>query len=116
MAALDIEKSIRKRSVLPEGFVDVSVQLEGLFCPAAFLKTPELVRPSEPVSLGERTYQFEDVHFGYKETEILHGISFQTKPGTMTAIVGPSGSGKSTIAKLMAGFWARIFVKSLLSS
>lgn len=71
----------------------------------AFLKTPELVRPSEHVSLGERTYQFEDVHFGYKETEVLHGISFQTKPGTMTAIVGPSGSGKSTIAKLMAGFW-----------
>lgn len=71
----------------------------------AFLKTPELVRPSKPVSLGERTYQFEDVHFGYKETEVLHGISFQTKPGTMTAIVGPSGSGKSTIAKLMAGFW-----------
>lgn len=71
----------------------------------AFLKTTELVRPSEPVSLGERTYRFEDVHFGYKETEILHGISFQTKPGTMTAIVGPSGSGKSTIAKLMAGFW-----------
>ena len=71
----------------------------------AFLKTPELVRPSEPVSLGERTYQFEDVHFGYKETEVLHGISFQPRPGTMTAIVGPSGSGKSTIAKLMAGFW-----------
>ena len=71
----------------------------------AFLKTPELVRPSEPVSLGEHTYQFEDVHFGYKETEVLHGISFQTRPGTMTAIVGPSGSGKSTIAKLMAGFW-----------
>lgn len=71
----------------------------------AFLKTPELVRPSEPVSLGERTYQFEDVHFGYKETEVFHGISFQTRPGTMTAIVGPSGSGKSTIAKLMAGFW-----------
>ena len=71
----------------------------------AFLKTPELGRPSEPVSLGERTYQFEDVHFGYKETEVLHGISFQTRPGTMTAIVGPSGSGKSTIAKLMAGFW-----------
>lgn len=70
-----------------------------------FLKTPELLRPSEPVSLGERTYQFEDVHFGYKEAEVLHGISFQTKPGTMTAIVGPSGSGKSTIAKLMAGFW-----------
>lgn len=71
----------------------------------SFLETPELVRPSEPVILGERTYQFENVHFGYKEIEVLHGVSFQTKPGTMTAIVGPSGSGKSTIAKLMAGFW-----------
>lgn len=71
----------------------------------AFLKTPELVRPVEAPSLGKRAFQFEDVHFGYKETEVLHGISFQTVPGTMTAIVGPSGSGKSTIAKLMAGFW-----------
>lgn len=102
--------------VVPMGFVaplmkvseameQVSMIKGNLEQVTAFLKTPELVRPSEPVSLGERTYQFEDVHFGYKETEILHGISFQTKPGTMTAIVGPSGSGKSTIAKLMAGFW-----------
>lgn len=71
----------------------------------AFLKIPELIRPSESVALGKRIYQFENVRFGYQEIEILHGISFQTKPGAMTAIVGPSGSGKSTIAKLMAGFW-----------
>ena len=90
---------------LSEAMEQVSMIKGNLEQVTAFLKTPELVRPSEPVSLGERTYQFEDVHFGYKETEILHGISFQTKPGTMTAIVGPSGSGKSTIAKLMAGFW-----------
>ena len=70
-----------------------------------FLKTPELVRLTEPADLGERAYQFDDVHFAYKEAEVLHGISFPTQPGTMTAIVGPSGSGKSTIAKLMAGFW-----------
>ena len=102
--------------VVPLGFVAPLMKVSGameqvsmikgnLEQVTAFLKTPELVRPSEPVSLGERTYQFEDVHFGYKETEVLHGISFQTRPGTMTAIVGPSGSGKSTIAKLMAGFW-----------
>ncbi|VIB43784.1 transport protein, ATPase and permease [Clostridioides difficile] len=71
----------------------------------SFLKTPEMVRPKKPVSLNERSYQFENVHFAYKDIEVLHGISFQTSPGTMTAIVGPSGSGKSTIAKLMAGFW-----------
>ena len=77
----------------------------GAVLPSTLLGTPELSHPKEPVTLGERSYQFEDVHFGYKDSEILHGISFQTVPGTMTAIVGPSGSGKSTIAKLMAGFW-----------
>lgn len=71
----------------------------------AFLKTPELVRPTKEVALSERTFTFENVCFGYNETEVLHKISFQTTPGSMTAIVGPSGSGKSTIAKLMAGFW-----------
>lgn len=77
----------------------------GAVLPSTLLGTPELSRPKEPVTLGERSYQFEDIHFGYKDSEILHCISFQTVPGTMTAIVGPSGSGKSTIAKLMAGFW-----------
>ncbi|WP_353095491.1 ABC transporter ATP-binding protein [Tissierella praeacuta] len=70
-----------------------------------FLKTPELIRPKEHVLLSHRAFSFEHVCFGYNKTEILHDISFQTTPGTMTAIVGPSGSGKSTIAKLMAGFW-----------
>ena len=91
--------------VVPLGFVAPLMKVSEAMEQVSMIKTPELVRPSEPVSLGERTYQFEDVHFGYRETEVLHGISFQTRPGTMTAIVGPSGSGKSTIAKLMAGFW-----------
>ena len=36
---------------------------------------------------------------------MLHDISLDIAPGTVTALVGPSGSGKSTIAKLIAGFW-----------
>lgn len=43
--------------------------------------------------------------FRYKETEVLHGISFDCAKNGMTAIVGPSGSGKSTIARLIASFW-----------
>ncbi|MDY2959763.1 MAG: ABC transporter ATP-binding protein [Hornefia sp.] len=50
--------------------------------------------------------KFENVSFSYHEdNEILHNISFETKPGEVTALVGPSGGGKSTIAKLLAGFW-----------
>ena len=33
--------------------------------------------------------------------EILKGISFSAKPGTLTAIVGPSGAGKTTLSALL---------------
>ena len=48
---------------------------------------------------------FNDVHFGYKEQEVLHGVNLTIKEGTVNALVGPSGSGKSTVAKLIASFW-----------
>ena len=49
--------------------------------------------------------EFKDVHFGYNEKEVLHGVNLTIKEGTVNALVGPSGSGKSTIAKLIASFW-----------
>ncbi|MFA5658107.1 MAG: ABC transporter ATP-binding protein [Oscillospiraceae bacterium] len=71
-----------------------------------FLATEEQLRPEKPVNFDGSSYVFENVAFSYgKDKEVLHEISFETKPNTMTALVGPSGSGKSTIAKLMAGFW-----------
>src|SRR3546814_5882886 len=35
----------------------------------------------------------------------LHDISFDARPGTVTAIVGRSGSGKSTLVKLIPRFY-----------
>jgi ABC-type multidrug transport system fused ATPase/permease subunit len=35
---------------------------------------------------------------------VLHGISFDARPGSVTALVGSSGSGKTTIAGLVASF------------
>ncbi|MGN7386422.1 ABC transporter ATP-binding protein [Sporosarcina sp. SAFN-015] len=49
---------------------------------------------------------FESVSFSYESgKEVLEGISFQAKPGTVTAFVGPSGGGKTTIFSLIERFY-----------
>jgi subfamily B ATP-binding cassette protein MsbA len=49
--------------------------------------------------------QFDNVYFSYEANKpVLHGISFDSHPGTVTALVGSSGSGKSTIIGLVAAF------------
>ena len=64
--------------------------------------------PKRTVALGriEGRVEFADVHFSYEANkEVLRGISFQSEPGTVTALVGPSGSGKSTIIGLVSAFY-----------
>jgi subfamily B ATP-binding cassette protein MsbA len=51
------------------------------------------------------TVRFEDVQFSYEaDKPVLHGVSFESQPGTVTALVGSSGSGKSTIISLICAF------------
>lgn len=48
---------------------------------------------------------FQDVHFAYDEGKnVLHGLTFEAKAGSVIALVGSSGSGKTTIASLAASF------------
>lgn len=66
-----------------------------------------------PVLAGEVIV--EDASFEYEEGRpVLHEMSFEALPGTVTALVGPSGSGKSTIISLLCAFHnptsGRIFV------
>src|SRR5712692_8597757 len=50
--------------------------------------------------------EMENVSFAYESRkEVLHEVSFQSEPGTVTALVGPSGAGKSTIIGLIAAFY-----------
>jgi ABC-type multidrug transport system fused ATPase/permease subunit len=69
---------------------------------------PEDVDPQRTIVLPEivGNVEFDHVSFAYDEgKEVLHSVSFQSLPGTVTALVGPSGSGKSTIIGLLAAFY-----------
>ncbi len=82
---------------------------------AGLERTREILSESTEEADPNRTVQmdrvegrvtFQDVSFSYEANkEVLHGVSFESAPDTVTAFVGPSGAGKSTIIGLIAGFY-----------
>jgi branched-chain amino acid transport system ATP-binding protein len=58
------------------------------------LEAPQLVAP-----LLEAT----DLHAGYGETRVLHGISFEVPQGGVTALLGANGAGKTTTLRAICG-------------
>ena len=71
----------------------------------AILDAPEMYRPAEGGAPAKNDLELRDVRFGYREKEVLHGVSMSIPEGSFVAFVGPSGSGKSTIARLIASLW-----------
>ena len=70
------------------------------------LTAEEMDRPAEnEAEPADSSIRLNDVHFGYGDTEVLHGINAAFEAGTVNALVGPSGGGKTTIARLIASFW-----------
>jgi subfamily B ATP-binding cassette protein MsbA len=68
---------------------------------------PEDTDPERTIKLPEiiGDIAFEDVTFAYDpDKTVLHDVSFESRAGTVTALVGSSGSGKSTIIGLIAAF------------
>jgi ATP-binding cassette, subfamily B, multidrug efflux pump len=76
----------------------------------AVLRTEPSIRdPEQPVEPATVTgaVEFRDVTFGYPggEKPVLHGLSFQLRPGATTAIIGGTGSGKTTLLNLIPRFF-----------
>lgn len=71
----------------------------------AVLDADEMERPEKGEAPLSNDLELKNVHFSYKETEVLHDISMKIPENSFVALVGPSGSGKSTIARLIASLW-----------
>lgn len=69
------------------------------------MDAPTLQQTDASFSGADYSISFENVRFAYQKKEVLHGISFQAAPGSLTALVGESGSGKSTLAKLLVHYY-----------
>lgn len=68
----------------------------------------EDVKVDNPVKLDkiEGAVEFEHVHFGYNENQIIiNDFSAKVEPGQQIAIVGPTGAGKTTMVKLLMRFY-----------
>jgi subfamily B ATP-binding cassette protein MsbA len=95
------------------GIVNIGTQITEAL--AGLERTREVLRERREDEDPQRTsdigtinglVEFDKVKFAYNpERDVLHGISFVAKPGTVTAFVGPSGSGKSTTIGLIAAFY-----------
>jgi branched-chain amino acid transport system ATP-binding protein len=47
--------------------------------------------------------EIDDVHTGYGEVRVLHGVSLTVLEGSITALVGSNGAGKTTLLRAVAG-------------
>ncbi|WP_037286930.1 ABC transporter ATP-binding protein [Saccharibacillus sacchari] len=69
---------------------------------------PDIEDSRSPKSVSERGHlEFRDVSFSYEgaEAPAIEHISFEARPGEVTALIGGTGSGKSTLVNLIPRFY-----------
>ena len=78
---------------------------------------PDIAEKPDPIMVDECRghIEFQHVDFAYEgRTDTLKDVTFNAKPGQVTAIVGPTGAGKTTLISLIPRFYDAVSGKILL--
>jgi ABC-type branched-subunit amino acid transport system ATPase component/branched-subunit amino acid ABC-type transport system permease component len=86
-AATVAEAERQRRQLVTEGVVHADAAADG-------------AAPREGVLV------ISDLHSGYDDVEVLHGIDLVVQAGEITALLGANGSGKSTLCSTISGIVA----------
>ncbi len=94
--------------MIPQAFASIKRINEVINCQDS-IKDYTFTKDEEEKFLNREkgVIEFKNVTFAYPDSNIpcIKNISFKTKPGKTTAIIGSTGSGKSTIINLIPRFY-----------
>ncbi|KLV62847.1 molybdate ABC transporter ATP-binding protein ModF [Citrobacter murliniae] len=101
LADCTLTESSEKADLLQQALIAQlahSEQLDGITLPEPDEPSVSLALPTDDARIV-----LKDGVVSYNDRPILHGLSWQVKPGEHWQIVGPNGAGKSTLLSLITG-------------
>ncbi len=85
-----------------QGLIDMEAMFRLIDTETEIADAPD----AAPLVIAGGHIRFDAVDFGYDpRRQILHGVSFEVKPGAKLAVVGHSGAGKSTLSRILYRFY-----------
>lgn len=86
------------------GSVEAVISVEEVTRQAEAIAEDISVAELEALTNGEAFVSLNDLHAGYGQMEILHGINLRLGKKQSLCLIGPNGAGKSTVLHAIFGF------------
>ncbi len=86
------------------GGVEAVISVEEVTRQAEAIAEDISVADLEALTQGESFVSLNDLHAGYGQMEILHGINLRLGKKQSLCLIGPNGAGKSTVLHAIFGF------------